>query len=141
MGQTGFCENLRFPAVFSENLRQFPGKAKICAPHPNVAMVGDHGVKLAADLGGRFRSEKKYLAPPFSPPRAEKNKKYPKCPPSPTQRTLTYKKKTTTMAKIVNYDAVVLLLRPPNLPRRGPFFERKNVCNSRKMVSARRALR
>ena len=32
--------------------------------------------------------------------------------------------------KIVNYYAVVFLLRPPNLVRRGPFFERKNVCNS-----------
>ena len=41
MGQTGFCENLRFRAVFRENLRfpavfcasemlQFSGKAKIC---------------------------------------------------------------------------------------------------------------
>ena len=37
---------------------------------------------------------------------------------------------TTTIVKIVNYYAVVLLLRPPNLVRRGPFFERKNVCNS-----------
>ena len=34
------------------------------------------------------------------------------------------------MAKIVNYYAVVFLLRPPNLLRRGPFFEGKNVCNS-----------
>ena len=33
-------------------------------------------------------------------------------------------------ANIVNYYAVVFLLRPPNLVRRGPFFERKNVCNS-----------
>ena len=39
-------------------------------------------------------------------------------------------KNTTTIAKIVNYYAVVFLLRPPNLLRRGPFFERKNVCNS-----------
>ena len=34
------------------------------------------------------------------------------------------------MVKIVNYYAVVFLLRPPNLVRRGPLFERKNVCNS-----------
>ena len=33
------------------------------------------------------------------------------------------------MVKIVNYYAVVFLLRPPNLVRRGPFFEGKNVCN------------
>ena len=39
-------------------------------------------------------------------------------------------KNTTTIVKIVNYYAVVFLLRPPNLVRRGPFFERKNVCNS-----------
>ena len=39
-------------------------------------------------------------------------------------------KNTTTIAKIVNYYAVVFLLRPPNLVRRGPFLERKNVCNS-----------
>ena len=37
---------------------------------------------------------------------------------------------TTTIVKIVNYYAVVFLLRPPNLLHRGPFFERKNVCNS-----------
>ena len=30
----------------------------------------------------------------------------------------------------MNYYAVVFLLRPPNLLRRGPFFERKNACNS-----------
>ena len=39
-------------------------------------------------------------------------------------------KKTTTIAKIVNYYAAVFLLRPPNLLRRGPFLARKNVCNS-----------
>ena len=39
-------------------------------------------------------------------------------------------KNTTTIVKIVNYYAVVFLLRPPNLVRRGPFFERKNVYNS-----------
>ena len=39
-------------------------------------------------------------------------------------------KNTTTIVKIVNYYAVVILLRPPNLLRCGPFFERKNVCNS-----------
>ena len=30
----------------------------------------------------------------------------------------------------MNYYAVVFLLRPPNLVRRGPFRERQNVCNS-----------
>ena len=35
-----------------------------------------------------------------------------------------------TIAKIVNYYAVVFLLRPPCLLRRRPFFERKNACNS-----------
>ena len=30
----------------------------------------------------------------------------------------------------MNYYTVVLLLRPPNLLCRGPFFEGKNVCNS-----------
>ena len=39
-------------------------------------------------------------------------------------------KNTTTIARVLNYYAVVFLLRPPNLVRRGPFFERKNVCNS-----------
>ena len=39
-------------------------------------------------------------------------------------------KNTTTIVKIVNYYAVVFLLRPPNLLHHGPFFERKNVCNS-----------
>ena len=39
-------------------------------------------------------------------------------------------KNTTTIAQIVNYYAVVLLLRPPDLLRRGPFLERENVCNS-----------
>ena len=39
-------------------------------------------------------------------------------------------KNTTTIAKIVNYYAVVFLLRPPDLLRRGPFSERENVCNS-----------
>ena len=39
-------------------------------------------------------------------------------------------KNATTIAKIVNCYAVVFLLRPPNLLRRGPLFERKNVCNS-----------
>ena len=34
-------------------------------------------------------------------------------------------KNTTTVVKIVNYYAVVFLLRPPNLLRRGPFFERE----------------
>ena len=38
--------------------------------------------------------------------------------------------------KIVNFYAVVLLLRPPYLLRRRPLLERDNVCNSRKMVSA-----
>ena len=49
-------------------------------------------------------------------------------------------KNTTTIAKIVNYYAVVFLLRPPNLVRRGPLFERKNVCNSQESgVRTRRA--
>ena len=49
-------------------------------------------------------------------------------------------KNTTAIAKIVNYYAVVFLLRPPNLVRRGPFFERKNVCNSQENgVRTRRA--
>ena len=49
-------------------------------------------------------------------------------------------KNTTTIAKIVNYYAVVFLLRPPNLLRREPFFERKNVCNSQENgVRTRRA--
>ena len=39
-------------------------------------------------------------------------------------------KNTTTIAKILNYYGVVFLLRPPNLLRRGPFWKRKNVCNS-----------
>ena len=39
-------------------------------------------------------------------------------------------KNTTTIVKIVNYYAVVFLLRAPNLLRRRPFFERENVCNS-----------
>ena len=39
-------------------------------------------------------------------------------------------KNTTTIAKISNYYAVVFLLRPPNLLRRGPFLEKKHVCNS-----------
>ena len=40
----------------------------------------------------------------------------------------------------MNYYAVVFLLRPPNLVRRGPFFERKNVCNSQENgVHTRRA--
>ena len=49
-------------------------------------------------------------------------------------------KNTTAIAKIVNYYAVVFLLRPPNLVRRGPFLVRKNVCNSQETgVSTRRA--
>ena len=44
-------------------------------------------------------------------------------------------KKTTTIAKIVNYYAVVFFTTPPpNLLRRGPFLERKEVCNSQEMV-------
>ena len=39
-------------------------------------------------------------------------------------------KSATTIAKIVNYNAVVFLLRPPYLLRWGPFFETKNVCDS-----------
>ena len=37
---------------------------------------------------------------------------------------------TTTIAKILNYYAVVFLLRPPHLLRCGPFCERQNVRNS-----------
>ena len=49
-------------------------------------------------------------------------------------------KNTTAIAKIVNYYAVVFLLRPPNLVRHGPFFERTNVCNSQENgVRTRRA--
>ena len=49
-------------------------------------------------------------------------------------------KNTTAIAKIVNYYAVVFLLRPPNLVRRGPFLVRKNVCNSQETgVRTRRA--
>ena len=49
-------------------------------------------------------------------------------------------KNTTTTTKIANYYAVVFLLRPPNLVCRGPFFERKNVCNSQENgVHTRRA--
>ena len=44
-------------------------------------------------------------------------------------------KNATTIAKIVNYYAVVFLLRPPDLLRHGPFLERENVCNSQEMVS------
>ena len=39
-------------------------------------------------------------------------------------------KNTTTIAKRVNYYAVVFLLRRPDLLRRGPFSERENACNS-----------
>ena len=39
-------------------------------------------------------------------------------------------KNTTTIAEIVNYYAVVFLLRPPDLLRHGPFSERENVSNS-----------
>ena len=39
-------------------------------------------------------------------------------------------KNVTTIVKLVNYYAVVFLLRPPYLLRRGPFFERKKVFNS-----------
>ena len=39
-------------------------------------------------------------------------------------------KNTTTIAKIVNYYAIVFLLRPLYLLRCGPFVESKNVCNS-----------
>ena len=49
-------------------------------------------------------------------------------------------KNTTMITKMVNYYAVVFSLRPPNLLRRGPFFERKNVCNSQENgVRTRRA--
>ena len=49
-------------------------------------------------------------------------------------------KNTTAIAKIVNYYAVLFLLRPPNLVRRGPFLVRENVCNSQETgVRTRRA--
>ena len=49
-------------------------------------------------------------------------------------------KNTTTIAKLVNYYAVVFLLRPPYLLHRGPFLERENVCNSQENgVRTRRA--
>ena len=51
-------------------------------------------------------------------------------------------KNTTTIAKIVNYYAVVFLLRPPDLLRRRPFSEMENVCNSQENgVSAQGATR
>ena len=55
--------------------------------------------------------------------------------PFPTQKNCVPKgpfrtKNTTTMAKVVNYYAVVFLLRPPDLLRRRPFAEREDVCNS-----------
>ena len=50
-------------------------------------------------------------------------------------------KNTTTIEQIVNYYAVVFLQSPPNLLRRGPFSERKNVCNSQENVSAHGAPR
>ena len=37
------------------------------------------------------------------------------------------------IAKIVNYYAVVFLLRPPNSLRRGPLLAGKNVCNSQEI--------
>ena len=39
-------------------------------------------------------------------------------------------KNATTIAKIVNYYAVVFLLRPPDSLLRRPFSEKENVCNS-----------
>ena len=48
---------------------------------------------------------------------------------APKPKGLFRTKNTTTIVKIANYYAVVILLRPPNLLRRGPFFERRNVCN------------
>ena len=51
-------------------------------------------------------------------------------------------KNTTTIEKIVNYYAAMFLLRPPNLLRRGPFFERRKMSViPRKMVSAQGAPR
>ena len=44
-------------------------------------------------------------------------------------------KNTTTIEKIVNYYAVVFLLRPPHLLRHGPFLERKMSVVFRKEVS------
>ena len=53
------------------------------------------------------------------------NKEAPSAPKGPFRT-----KNATMIAKIVNYYAVVFLLRPPDLLRRGPFSERENVCNS-----------
>ena len=47
-----------------------------------------------------------------------------KCPKDPSVL------KSTMIAKLVNYYAVVFLLRPPDLLHRGPFSERENVCTS-----------
>ena len=52
-----------------------------------------------------------------------------------------FRTKNTTIEKIVNYYAVVFLLRPPYLLRRRHFSERKNVFDSKKMVSAHGAPR
>ena len=50
-------------------------------------------------------------------------------------------KNTTAIAKIVNCYAVVFLLRPPNLVRRGPFLVMKMSVIPRKLVSAQGAPR
>ena len=70
MGQTGFCENLRFPAVFCENLRLrnavLPRKsenqqqsAKICKKTANLAPLVPFSLSLLillekSDLEFRF---------------------------------------------------------------------------------------
>ena len=63
------------------------------------------------------------------------------CTPSEPPKGPFRTKNTTTIAKIVNYYAVVFLLRPPNSVRRGPLFERKMSVIPRKMVSAQGAPR
>ena len=65
-------------------------------------------------------------APEGRPENNPENRK--DCDPSPKGPFRT--KNTMAIAKIVNYYAVVFLLRPPDLLRRGPFLERENVCNS-----------
>ena len=73
-------------------------------------------------LRKRIQPVSEFLGRPHNGPSAIASMQIPKGP----FRT----KNTTAIAKIVNYYAVVFLLRPPNLLRRGPFLERENVCNS-----------
>ena len=93
-------------------------------PNPEPALFGDRSdwTTGGPDNGNEWR--KLCAAPHLYPLRSLSGG--PSRPPKGPFRT----KNTTTIEKIVNYYAVVFLLRPPNLLRRGPFFERKNVCNS-----------